>query len=472
MDYLPLYHRLANAPVLVVGGGDVAARKVRLLCEAGARVHVVALQTGAELARLLEERGEERDVTVERRAYRPADVEGYRLVVSATDDEAVDRQVFQDCIAAGVLVNSVDRPALSNVIFPAVVDRSPVLVAVSTGGASPTLARLVRGWLEARLPTRLGALAEFARARRGEIRERLAGADRRQRFWERLLSGPVAERVYQGEMDTAEEGFRRELARAGDDDAAGWVALVGAGPGDPELLTLKALRLLQSADLILYDNLVNRRILGYARRDATLTYVGKKWRFPSTRQESIHRLMVEAARSGRRVVRLKGGDPFVFGRGGEEMEALASAGIEVLVVPGITAASGSASYAGIPLTHRDASQSVRFVTGHRAENRINLDWPELAKPGQTVVLYMGLPGIEEILAGLIRHGRDPQTPAALVEKATLPEQRVVTGTLEDLARKVRAAGIRGPTTIIVGEVVAHRVGGHPSRQAGPPEERS
>jgi len=231
---------------------------------------------------------------------------------------------------------------------------------------------------------------------------------------------------------------------------------VGAGPGDPELLTLKALRLLQAADVVLYDNLVNRDILEYARRDAVLTYVGKKWREPSTRQESINALMVEEARAGKAVVRLKGGDPFIFGRGGEEVEALVEAGIDVVVVPGVTAATGSATYAGIPLTYRDVSQSVRFVTGHRASNRINLDWPELAKAGQTVVLYMGLSGIEETFATLIEHGRSAETPAALIEKATLPEQRVVIGTLEDLAEKVREVGVKGPTTIIVGEVVSYR----------------
>jgi len=271
-----------------------------------------------------------------------------------------------------------------------------------------------------------------------------------------VLTGPVAEHVYRGDSAGAAAGFDSLLSTP--ERMKGWVALVGAGPGDPELLTLKALRLLQSADVVLYDNLVNRQILDYARRDAELTYVGKKWRAPSTRQESIHELMVELATSGRSVVRLKGGDPFIFGRGGEEAEAIAAAGLEVIAVPGITAATGSASYAGIPLTYREVSQSVRFVTGHRAENRINLDWPELARPGQTIVLYMGLSGIEEIFASLIRHGRDPDTPAALVEKATLPEQRVVVGTLGDLAEKVRAAGIRGPTTIIIGEVVDYRAG--------------
>jgi len=452
VDYLPLFVRLKGEPVLVVGGGEVAARKIALLCRAGAAVRIVAPEVADETAELVAEHG----LTVTVRGYETADIDPVRLVVSATDDHVVNARIYEDCVAAGKLVNSVDRPGLSNVIFPSIVDRSPVIVAVSTGGASPTLARVVRGWLEARLPARLGALAEFVRQRRDKVKARIVTIAARQQFWERVLTGPVAEHVYRGADEAAAASFDELVAKP--DASRGWVALVGAGPGDPELLTLKALRLLQSADVVLYDNLVNRQILDYARRDAELTYVGKKWREPSTRQESIHRLMVEHATAGRCVVRLKGGDPFIFGRGGEEAEVLAAAGVEVLAVPGITAATGSSSYAGIPLTYREVSQSVRFVTGHRAENRINLDWPELARAGQTVVLYMGLSGIEEIFAALIRHGRAPETPAALVEKATLPEQRVVVGTLADLAGKVRAAGVKGPTTIIVGEVVAYRSG--------------
>ncbi|MGD8416564.1 MAG: siroheme synthase CysG [Pseudomonadales bacterium] len=451
MDYLPLFVRLAGEPVLVVGGGEVAARKIALLVRAGATVRIVAPALSPETEALARAHG----IRVAHRPYETADLDAVRLVVSATGDESVNARVYEDCLAAEKLVNSVDQPALSTAIFPSIVDRSPVLVAVSTGGASPTLARVVRGWLEARLPARLGALAEFVRDRRDRVKARFGTVAERQQIWERVVGGTVAEHVYRGDLAAADAAFE-DLA--GQPGRGGWVALVGAGPGDPELLTLKALRLLQSADVILYDNLVNRQILDYARRDAELTYVGKKWRAPSTRQESIHELMVEHASAGRLVVRLKGGDPFIFGRGGEEVEALVRAGIDVIAVPGITAATGSASYAGIPLTYREVSQSVRFVTGHRAENRINLDWPELARPGQTVVLYMGLPGLEEILAALVAHGRAPGTPAALVEKATLPEQRVVVGTLADLAGKVRAAGVKGPTMIIVGEVVAYRSG--------------
>ena len=416
MDYLPLFVRLQDEPVLVIGGGEVAARKISLLCRAGAKVRIVSPELSDETRQLVTEHGLEASA----RTYQPNDIVGMRLVVSATDDEQVNAGIYEDCVAAGVPINSVDRPAFSNVIFPSIVDRSPILVAVSTGGASPTMARVIRGWLEARLPARLGALAEFVRERRDQ----------------------AAESDFEAALKVQETG---------------WVAIVGAGPGDPELLTLKALRMIQSADVILYDNLVNRQILDYARRDAEQVYVGKKWRAPSTRQEAINQLMRDEALAGKAVVRLKGGDPFIFGRGGEEVEAMLEAGVDVVAVPGITAASGSASYAGIPLTYREVAQSVRFVTGHRAENRINLDWPELAHAGQTVVLYMGLSGIEEIFASLIEHGRSPNTPAALVEKATYPEQRVVVGTLSNLAAKVRAAEIKGPTTIVVGEVVAHRL---------------
>ena len=449
MDYLPLFFKLAGQPVLVVGGGEVAARKISLLCRAGARVRIVSPALTADTRQLVTEHHLE---TVDRN-YQSADVAGMRLVVSATDDEQVNAGVYQDCLAAGVPINSVDQPALSNVIFPGIVDRSPVLVAISTGGASPTMARVVRGWLEARLPARLGALAEFVRDRRDRVKTAIPTIAGRQRLWQRVVEGPVAEAVYRGDDNVAEAGFESALST----QETGWVAIVGAGPGDPELLTLKALRLIQSADIILYDNLVNRRILDYARRDAEQVYVGKKWRSPSTRQEAINELMRDEALAGKAVVRLKGGDPFIFGRGGEEVEVLIEAGVDVVAVPGITAASGSASYAGIPLTYREVSQSVRFVTGHRAENRINLDWPELAHSGQTVVLYMGLSGIEEIFASLIAHGRSATTPAALIEKATYPEQRVIVGTLTDLAGKVREAGVIGPTTIIVGEVVAHRL---------------
>ncbi|MEZ5561075.1 MAG: siroheme synthase CysG [Pseudomonadales bacterium] len=448
MDYLPLFVDLRGRSCLLVGGGEVAGRKLELLLRAGANVEIVAPVLGARTRELAHAHG----LTHQARVFQAGDVTGRVLVVAATDQASVNESVFIAASAANVLVNSVDQPAISNVIFPAIVDRSPVLVAISTGGGSPTLARTVRGWLEARLPARLGALAGFIRERRDQVKSSLETIAERQRFWERVINGPTAEQVLQGNLAAAERAFAVELA--GSD--RGFVALIGAGPGDPELLTLKALRLLQSADVVLYDNLVNRQILEFARRDAEQIYVGKKWRAASTRQEAINALLVEQALAGRNVARLKGGDPFIFGRGGEEMAALLAVGVDCVVVPGITAALGASSYAGIPLTHRDAAQSVRFVTGHRAHDRINLDWPELARPDQTLVIYMGLPGIEEITRQLVAHGLPPDTPAALIEKATLPEQRVVIATAADLAERVRAVGVGGPTLAIVGNVVAFR----------------
>jgi uroporphyrin-III C-methyltransferase/precorrin-2 dehydrogenase/sirohydrochlorin ferrochelatase len=456
MDYLPLFVEVRDRPCLLVGGGEVAARKLDLLLRAGALVEIVSPELGAATRQLVAAHG----IAVQARRFEPADVQGRYLIIAATDDPAVNRQVFELGSAVHTLVNSVDQPEISSTIFPAIVDRSPVIVAISTGGGSPTLARTVRGWLEARLPARLGALAAFIAERRRLVQARLDSIPARQRLWEQFIAGGAAERLYQGDASAAQVAFDALLAaqeQPGESGRlGGFVALIGAGPGDPELLTLKALRLLQSADVVLYDNLVDRRILDYARRDAERIYVGKRRRDHGVGQQGINELLVEQARAGRNVVRLKGGDPFIFGRGGEETEALAAAGFDCIIVPGITAAMGAASYAGIPLTHRDLAQSVRFVTGHRVDDRINLDWPELAKPGQTLVIYMGRGGLAEILAGLVAHGMAPDMPAALVANATLEDQRVVQGTVSDLAARVAASGVTGPTITLVGEVVALR----------------
>ncbi len=447
MDYLPLYVDLRDKACLVVGAGTVASRKIDLLLKAGARVRVVATATGEAVQRL----ADDGSVDLELRPYASGDQEGHTLTIAATGDDAVDRQVFEDCRAAGILVNSVDAPALSTAIFPGIVDRNPVLVAVSTGGRSPTLARIVRGWLEARLPSGLGRLADFAGARREAVKQAIETIGGRRRFWERVLEGSTGERVLQGDVQGAEREFERELARPG--APAGPVALVGAGPGDPELITVRGLRLLQQADVVLYDNLVNERILDHARRDAERIYVGKRRRFAGVRQHRINELLLQHASAGRSVVRLKGGDPFVFGRGGEEIETLAARGIDCIVVPGITAALGAASYAGIPLTHRDLAHSVRFVTGHRVHDEVNLNWPELIDPAQTLVIYMGLLGLDAICARLIDHGLPPETPSLLVERATLPECREVFASVKNLPQAVADSGVRGPTIVIVGKVV-------------------
>ena len=447
MDYLPLYVDLRDKACLVVGGGRVALRKIELLLNAGARVKVVA----PSVTEAVQDLAAADQVTLESRPYASGDQTGHALVIAATGDASVDAQVFGDCRSAGILVNTVDSPDLSSAIFPSIVDRDPVLVAVSTGGRSPTLARIVRGWLEARLPPTLGRLAEFAAARREAVKRKIESVTARRKFWDRVVGGDTGELVLNGDVERAGQQFEREMQQP--DPPAGSVALVGAGPGDPELITVRGLRLLQQADVVLYDNLVNERIVGYSRRDAERVYVGKRRRFAGVRQEAINELLLEHASAGRSVVRLKGGDPFIFGRGGEEIETLATHGIDCVVVPGITAALGAASYAGIPLTHRDLAHSVRFVTGHRVHDEVNLNWPELIDPTQTLVIYMGLLGLDEICAKLIANGLPPETPALLIERATLPDHKEIAAPVEELPEAVASSDVRGPTIVIVGEVV-------------------
>ena len=472
LDYLPLHLDLRGRPCLVVGGGALAERKIELLLRAGAQVRVVAKASGAAV-RTLAAQGA---VQLHKRGYAPTDVRGQRLVVAATDDAAVNAQVFADCEAAGIWANTVDAPELCSAIFPAIIDRGSVQASVSTGGRSPTLARVLRGWLEARLPQGAGELAAFAAERRARVKAALPDVRRRRQFWDRTLTGAVAERLFGGEEAGAEQAFADALDGAKAGAATGLVALVGAGPGDPELLTLRGLRLLQQADAVLYDNLVDKRLLDFARREAERIYVGRRAsasagaeaatelggeagaerRFPGNRQAAINELLFARASQGECVVRLKGGDPFIFGRGGEEVEDLAAKGVDVVVVPGITAALGAASYAGVPLTHRDVAQSVRFITGHRVDGEVRLDWPELVTPNQTLVIYMGLLGLPEIAAKLVAQGMDPKTPALLVEKATLPEQREIQAPIADLPQFVARAQVQGPTVVIIGEVVNHR----------------
>lgn len=455
MDYLPLNIDLKGRRCLLVGGGEIAARKLELLLAAKAVVTVVAPAIGARVRAL----AAAHELELIERTFDPADLEQQILVVAATNSAEINRQVFELASARNQLINSVDQPTLSNCIFPAIIDRSPVLVAVSTGGASPTLARTVRGWIEARLPPRLGALADFIGARRSAVKAAVSDIGERQALWGRFLGGLAPDLVYRGDEAGADEHLHAlidEACNVQGGSSRGAVYLIGAGPGDPELLTLKAHRLLQQADVVLYDNLVDRRIVDLARRDAERIYVGKQRKDHGIGQEGIHTRLIEEARAGRQVVRLKGGDPYIFARGGEEVQALVEAGIPCIVVPGITAALGAASYAGIPLTHRELSQSVRFVTGHRVEDRINLDWPELAKPGQTLVIYMGRGGLAEILQRLVDHGMPSSMPAALVANATLETQQVIQGTLASLAPRVEEADLSGPTITIVGEVVSLR----------------
>lgn len=447
MDFLPLFHNLKGRPVLLVGGGEVALRKARLLAGAGAALRVVAPEVHDELRGLATE--------TLRRGYQASDLDGVVLAVAATDDPALNAQVSTDAQARSIPVNVVDAPQLCTVIFPAIVDRSPLLVAVSSGGDAPVLARLIRARIETWIPAAYGQLAGLAKKFRGKVKQLLPDVQQRRVFWEEAFQGRVAESVFAGKPAEAERLLEERLAGAAP-RALGEVYLVGAGPGDPDLLTFRALRLMQQADVVLYDRLVAPAILDLCRRDAERLYVGKRRAEHSLPQEQINRKLVELARQGKRVLRLKGGDPFIFGRGGEEIEELAAHGIPFQVVPGITAASGCAAYAGIPLTHRDHAQSVRFVTGHLKDGSTDLPWADLVAPGQTLVFYMGLVGLPVICAQLIRHGRAADTPAALVQQGTTSQQRVFTGTLADLPELVARHEVHAPTLVIVGEVVRLR----------------
>jgi uroporphyrin-III C-methyltransferase/precorrin-2 dehydrogenase/sirohydrochlorin ferrochelatase len=447
--YFPAFLRLDGSRVLVVGGGEVAARKVRLLLRSAAQVEVQARELNPELEQL----AQDGVIAHAGAAFDPARVTGCRLVVAATDDRALNLAVAAAAGAANVPVNVVDDAEHSTFITPAIIDRAPLQVAISTGGAAPVLARRLRERLEAMLPAGYGRLAAFLQRQRPRVGGALAGHQRRG-LWERFLDGAGAEAALRGDDAAAERELAALLAGA---PVRGEVYLVGAGPGDPDLLTFRALRLMQQADVVLYDRLLPPAVLDLVRRDAERMFVGKRRNRHTVPQDEINAELVRLALQGKRVLRLKGGDPFVFGRGGEEIETLAAAGVPFQVVPGITAANGCAAYAGIPLTHRDYAQACVFVTGHaRADGTLSLNWPLLAQRGQTVVVYMGLQTLAQLCARFVAHGLPPDWPAALVEEGTSAAQRVVVGTLETLAGKVAAAGVHGVSLVIVGEVVRLR----------------
>lgn len=449
MDYLPLFTLLKDRRCVVIGGGAIALRKAGLLARTGARVFVIAPAIQNDLAALAKNSGG--DIAL--RNYQSSDLDNTALVIAATDDASVNAQVSADAQARHILVNVVDNPALCSVILPSIIDRSPLMIAIGSGGQSPVLARQLRAKLESLIPSAYGRLADLVGRFRARAAQRFPDIDTRRRFWEEILEGPVAEFVLAGREDVAESELVRRLAEAAPATNTGEVYLVGAGPGDPDLLTFKALRLMQKADVVLYDRLVAQEIVDLARRDAEKIYVGKARADHAVPQGDINQLLVDLARQGKKVLRLKGGDPFIFGRGGEEIETLAEHKIPFQVVPGITAASGCAAYSGIPLTHRDYAQSVRFVTGHLKNNTTKLPWAELVHKNQTVVFYMGLVGLATICSELIAHGRAAATPIALIQQGTSRHQRVIVGTLADMPTRVRGAGIKAPTLIIVGEVV-------------------
>jgi uroporphyrin-III C-methyltransferase/precorrin-2 dehydrogenase/sirohydrochlorin ferrochelatase len=451
MQHLPVFLDVKGREALVVGGGEAAARKVRLLVQAGAMVVVVAPQCDESL-RLMANNGQVRLLA---RSFTSDDVGRQAVVIAATGLSRVDANVSKAAKAAGIPVNVVDAPELSSFIMPAIIDRDPVTVAVSTAGTAPVLARAIRAKIEALLPSGTGRLARFAEGFRRAVRANYPDIDARRRFWERFFDGPVAASVLSGDERWARERMLTMVNRpASAEHPSGVVHIVGAGPGDPDLLTLRAFRLLQEADVIVHDRLVAPEILDYARRDAARIDVGKVKGAHTLTQHQINELLLREARSGRRVVRLKGGDPFVFGRGGEEREFLTRHGIRTEVVAGITAATGCAAAAGIPLTHRDHAQAAVLVTGHGKDGEPDVDWGGLARQRQTIAVYMGASVAGRIAERLIAGGMDPATPAAVISNGTRADQHVETGYLAELD-ELAAGAAAGPALIVVGDVVRH-----------------
>ncbi len=448
MRSFPLFLKLEGRPVLLVGAGSAAAAKLRLLSSAGARVTVLAENPSDDLrATIVDSRAH-----LSEGAIAPTHLADSDLVFGATGSEEGDRAVAVAARSAGKLVNIVDRPELSDFTMPAIVDRGDIVVAVSTHGASPVLAQRVRAAIEGVLPPGLGRLAQFAQRFRSAIQSRIADNASRRRFWDQVLGGPIAASVLAGDERRAARDLIRAVNRGEPKAETGRVSLVGAGPGDPELLTLRAARALREADVIVYDKLVDPSVLEYARRDARRIFVGKSKGDHTRPQAEINALLVAEAKAGRHVVRLKGGDPFVFGRGGEELDALTAAGIRVDVAPGITAATGCAAYAGFPLTHRDHASSVVFVSGHSKDGFADLDWHALANPRQTIVVYMGVTAAGEVAGKLIAAGLDRATPIAIVENGTRWDQRVIKGELAQAADLIRSHGVHGPALLVIGEV--------------------
>ncbi len=449
MEFLPLFHNIKNRRCVVVGAGSIALRKIRPLLEAGALVDIIA----PDIDDRIKDIAKNNSIKIYKKKFEINDLKNACLVISAVNSKEVNAQVSDHAKLLNIPVNVVDQPELCTVIFPSIVDRNPMLVAISSGGSAPVLARMLRTKLESIIPSGYGRLARLAGKFRPLVKEKITDPNSRKAFWENIFSGEIAELVYAEKNKAAEMELKKKI-ECSKFEKLGEVYLVGGGPGDPDLLTFRALRLMQKADIVLYDRLVSKEVIALVRRDAELIFVGKTAGDHPVTQENINKKLVELAQKGNRVLRLKGGDPFIFGRGGEEIEHLGDHGIPFQVVPGITAASGCASYAGIPLTHRDHAHSVRFIAGHQKNSILDLEWIELTAPNQTLVFYMGLNGLEIICEKLIASGMDPTTPAALIEKGTTRNQQLYIADLSSLPSKVRKGGAKAPTLIIVGSVVS------------------
>ena len=453
MEFLPLFLKSGKRPVLIVGGGAVALRKLRMLRRADARIRIVAPQV-VDALRLL---AKHRTVTLIERNFKDEDIDNAFLVVAATDDTDLNRHISRLCRRRDILVNTVDSVSDSDFILPTTIERPPIQIAVTTGGSSPLLARSLASHLANCTPQAYGKLAALVGKYREPVKRAFSEAADRRRFWERVFRSRVAELIFAGHAAAAEHTLQTMIRKKNlTVPELGEVYLVGAGPGDPDLLTFKALRLMQQADVVFYDRLVSQPIMELLRVDAEKIYAGKERSKHAIAQQDINRMLVESARKGLRVLRLKGGDPFIFGRGGEEIETLLDENVPFQIVPGITAATGCAAYAGIPLTHRDYAQSCIFATGHLRNESVDLDWEVLVHPRQTLVFYMGLQGFHQICIKLIEHGLPETMPVALITRGTTPEQQVFSGNLSNIAALIEENDVKPPTLVIVGEVVKLR----------------
>ena len=451
MDALPIFLKIKGKPCLVVGGGDIAERKIDLLIRAGADVTVIAPKLGASVIELQKKQ----EISWIQGIFDSKLVHGYAIVIAATNDKKVNSKVSESAKQNQIPVNVVDQPELCSFTVPSIVDRSPIIIAIGTGGASPVLARMIRARLETLIPAAYGKLAYLAQQYRDKVKSVFSSTDSRRKFWEEVFQGRVAELIFSGKEKQANNEIMAMLeVKNNSSYERGEVYLVGAGPGDPDLLTFRALRLMQRADVVLYDRLVAAPIMELVRRDAERIYVGKAKSNHVVPQRDINKLLLELAQQGKRVLRLKGGDPFIFGRGGEEIEDLVINNIPFQVIPGITAASGCASYAGIPLTHRDHAQSCVFVTGHIKDGGVTLNWNSLCQSDQTVVVYMGLTALEEICKEMVANGLAANTPAALIQQGTTLNQKVIVGNLKTLPDEVSSQDVKAPTLLIVGSVVS------------------
>lgn len=450
MRYFPVFIDAAHINALVVGAGEVASRKCELLMKTAATIDVVA----PYVCNTVQTYADENKLTVSKRTFQDDDLSGKNMVFVATDDPEVNQYIHDLAVASNIFVNVVDNTPLCKFITPSIVDRDPIVIAMSSGGVAPVLLRYLRQKLESVIPAKVSKLGQFSEKFRDKVKSTFSSVTARRYFWEDVLDGAIGENVLQGNDNKAEQLLLQKLASAKDDyREKGEVYLVGAGPGDPDLLTFRALRLMQKADVVVYDRLVSPEILELVRRDAEKIYVGKAKSKHTIPQDEINQLLAKLAKDGQRVVRLKGGDPFIFGRGGEEVETLIQENIDFQVVPGITSANGASSYAGIPLTHRDHAQSVTFATGHLRDDTIALNWAALAQPNQTLVFYMGLTGLGIITQKLIEHGLSNELPVALIENATRENQRVAIGTLSNIEEVATRENIKPPALIIIGGVV-------------------